>query len=77
MRKAFFDQFEAFARRAPGWGTRIQSKDADGKPTVITVSKSWFLRQMNATDTQPTPRPDKGTHYIQLDPRLPRRIARA
>lgn len=70
MRKAFFDQFDAFARRAPGWGTRIPSKDADGKPTVITVSKSWFLRQLGASDVEPTPRADKGTGYVYDAPKV-------
>lgn len=77
MRKAFSDQFEAFARRGAGWGTRIPSKDAEGKPTTITVSKSWFFRQLlaNPQGAIAQPRADKGVAYRYLPPKVRTRDA--
>lgn len=70
MRKVILAQLEAIARRGPGWGTRIKSQTADGKPSTVIVSKSWFMRQMLGADIPAQPRADKGVAYTYDAPKV-------
>lgn len=65
---------EAIARRGP-WGTPIRTQTADGKTVIQRISKSWFRRQLQATEFEPQPRADKGARYVMDPPKVRTRDA--